>query len=135
MTFLTGDRPTEEGRGLENDGGGGRNERLGVEIEMALKHVMLRKEREREYSDGAGERRPSFERRFIVFASLFTQSVRGSVILNFPLLTTVPSFSLTLNWFTIMHRVGSSSLAAARSCGDKIYRKAPGSPTGWSPLA
>ena len=47
MTFLTGDRPTEEGRGLENDGGGGRNERLGVEIEMALKHVMLRKERER----------------------------------------------------------------------------------------
>ena len=48
MTFLTGDRPTEEGRGLENDGGGGRNERLGVEIEMALKHVMLRKERERE---------------------------------------------------------------------------------------
>ena len=43
MTFLTGDRPTEEGRGLENDGGGGRNERLGVEIEMALKHVMLRR--------------------------------------------------------------------------------------------
>ena len=52
---MTGEEGRREGRGLENVRGA--RERLGVEIEMALKHVMLARERNQ------SPRRPSFERK------------------------------------------------------------------------
>ena len=96
---------------------------FGVEIEMALKHVMLWERRERErgrYLDRARERRrrPSFERRAVYSFCISIHSLRlpsereeGSVISHFPFLgennRSRSALAAALNWFAIMHRVPS----------------------------
>ena len=94
------------------------NERLGVEIEMALKHVMLGRERERERERSQSQRRPSFERRAVYRFCISIHSLilplsqsGGSTQLRY----SEQPFPLALNWF--------ASVAAIMQ-RDKIYREA-----------